>query len=109
MWWLLASFLPPSEVPPFCPPVQHKSELRRVQEFRVHPAYVQLPEDQPTSPHDLALIVLDSPVPPEFPTIALAQGAEGLEGTVPAAKGRSPVACLLRGWTAEFSTGMRPT
>ncbi|KAL4859509.1 CLIP domain-containing serine protease B14 [Chlorella vulgaris] len=55
---------------------RHKFELRRVQEFRVHPAYVQLPEDQPTSPHDLALIVLDSPVPPEFPTIALAQEEE---------------------------------
>jgi hypothetical protein len=72
----------------------------------VHPAYVQLPEDQPTSPHDLALIVLDSPVPPEFPTIALAQGEEGLGGTVPAAREghSSPVARSLLGWTPAFPT-----
>ncbi|EFN59085.1 hypothetical protein CHLNCDRAFT_137850 [Chlorella variabilis] len=50
---------------------RHKFEKRRVAAFRTHPDYVQLPEDQPTSPHDLALILLDSPVPPDFPTITL--------------------------------------
>lgn len=39
-----------------------------------HPDYVQGAEDQPTSPHDLALLQLDKPLPRRFPTIQLPAG-----------------------------------
>lgn len=35
---------------------------------------MQLGEDQPTSPHDLALILLDEPVPERFPIVQLPTG-----------------------------------
>ena len=40
----------------------------------MHPLYVQRPESQPTSPHDIALILLDEPVPPQFPSVRLPRG-----------------------------------
>ncbi len=54
--------------------LQHKYELRRAVRIIKHPGYVQLPEDQPTSPNDLALILLDRPASAEFPLGHLANG-----------------------------------
>jgi len=55
--------------------MQHEYALRRVARIVTHPGYIQLPEDQPTSPDDLALVVLDEPVSDDFPAVALANGA----------------------------------
>ncbi|KAL4420022.1 hypothetical protein ABPG77_001272 [Micractinium sp. CCAP 211/92] len=52
--------------------LKHKYELRRAVRIIKHPGYVQLPEDQPTSPNDLALILLDRPASAEFPLVHLA-------------------------------------
>ncbi|KAL4430846.1 hypothetical protein ABPG75_006102 [Micractinium tetrahymenae] len=52
--------------------LKHKYELRRAARIVTHPGYVQLPEDQPTSPNDLALILLDKPASADFPLVHLA-------------------------------------
>lgn len=46
--------------------------LRRVKEISIHPRYVERGEDQITSPNDLALMLLDAPLPDAFPVIHLA-------------------------------------
>lgn len=63
-------------------PPQHKFRLRAAKAFVIHPDYVQLPEDQPTGPHDLALIRLNFPVDTsDFPTVRLPDGEAAVRMT----------------------------
>jgi hypothetical protein len=69
----------PDPLCPFLP--QHKFRLRGAKTFVIHPDYVQLPEDQPTGPHDLALILLNWPVDTsEFPLVRLPDGEAACAG-----------------------------
>ena len=43
--------------------------------IKSHPEYVSRGENEPTAPHDIALVLLDAPVSLDFPTVALAEGA----------------------------------
>ncbi|PSC68899.1 transmembrane protease serine 9-like [Micractinium conductrix] len=50
---------------------KHAYVQRRVARIITHPGYVQMSEDQPTSPHDIALIKLDEPVPENVTLVGL--------------------------------------
>ncbi|KAI7841553.1 hypothetical protein COHA_004724 [Chlorella ohadii] len=74
--------------------------LRRVKEISVHPSYIERGEDQITSPNDLALMLLDAPLPEAFPVIHLA----GPETPYPAQG--TPLYVL--GWGSTDSDNTQP-
>lgn len=90
------------------PAPQHKYELRRAARIVTHPGYVQLPEDQPTSPNDLALILLDRPASEEFPLVHLANGGNTGWGCGAEAMAlRDGRACSSACWHCHRPTAVR--
>lgn len=73
--------------------LQNKYSLRRVTRVVEHPGYQHLDESEPTSPNDLALLLLDKPVPDRFPAVRLPNGALLAEPPAGSGRGQSAEVC----------------